>query len=657
MKLAAIVFLVCALALGVVGWRWLAVGDAARESFSSPAQEAARDEIGASSYGLQAPDRDTSTARTVASPQVPPGQETLPLKLFAAPTQDPATLIVRVVDRRTARGLAALPVSIDTLEQTRTRTDIQGLATLQVPPNVEWRLRVRPNNYHTVYEQRSVPPLAPSERREILVEVSLMERESFFARVLDGETRQPVPLAKVFAGREPVALASSDAEGVFDIPVSSEGSVMLSVKAAGYADASLRTRQGCDSRGEACELLLSRSAVLTVRLQGTTPDSWPQYSVSCSSPSQVVSGVLFEMGMGSGGDPAPRSFVCDEQGVARIDGLPSDQALVVRVSREAKLLPLRLPSLQLAPGESRELVVDLDSGCQLRGRTLDPSGVPVGKVSIWLMPLIPDANQVAGVLDGNRTSASTTSDENGRFVIDGVAPGAWQLSPAAGILQTVGEVRSGPSQESLRLVFPARVREPGAATESGARDDVAPWIQDIVVPAGPRTFDIDLTVYCGRFIHGLVVDAEGKAAQGVSVFAYDGGEQASAVTDAAGEFELGPLGPGEFQVWARDVFNSRGFAAPQAAAVGARDVLLELRPAGRLRLLYGGAAPLARYAVFQGKVAVARGTLQRGAGVHLQLPQGQLVVEITPEHSTQHLVREIELSAGDERELTLRDDE
>jgi len=656
MKRAALGFSVLVLALAVVVGTWMARSEEWGELPAALPEQAAAAWDEAAGPVVQAPEPELPDANSLAPPQAPALTRTAAEEPAASPVPDPATLIVRVVDKRTVRGLAALPVSIDGLESTRTRTDLQGTATLRVPSNLEWRLRVRPNEYHNVYVQRSVPPLEPGERRELVVEASLMEREDFFGRVLDAETRRPVLEAQVFAGAEPAALASSDAEGVFDIPISGESSRLLRIRAAGYADKLHGTRPGHDSRNRACELLLVRSAALIARLQGTPLDTWPRYEVSCASVSPTHSGVSLAMGIYAGGEEPLNTARCDEEGVARMEGLPSE-ALVLRVWHDGKLLPLRLPSLQLSPGESRELSVDLDGGCSLRGRTVDPNGVPIGRVSVWLMPLLPNASPVAGILDGRRVSARATSDESGHFVIDGVVPGSWQLSPSAEGITFVGNVRLVSFQGTRRLGYDSSDRLPGTAATVPARSDVAPWIQNIVVPSGARSFDVELVVHCDRWIAGRVIDSLGNPVYGVSVFAWDGGEQGSSSTDEAGEFSLGPLGPGNFHVWASDVFNSRGFAAPRAADVGASDVVLELRPAGRCELLYGGAAPTADYSVSQNGVPIVSGALARGVRERLSLPQGLLRVEFRPHGSSTGYVREIESSAIEARALTLREGE
>jgi hypothetical protein len=192
MKRAAVGLVVCALALAVVGWRWLATAEEARGLETAAAVKVAAGLDEARGPVVRAPAPEVSDAISIASPpQAPEAARSAAQEPAAEPAPDPATLSVRVVDKRTGRGLAALAVSIDSLESTRTRTDLQGMAMLQVPSSVEWRLRVRPNEYHNVYEQRSVPALAPGERRELVVEASLMERGPFRKRESSSERKPP----------------------------------------------------------------------------------------------------------------------------------------------------------------------------------------------------------------------------------------------------------------------------------------------------------------------------------------------------------------------------------------------------------------------------------------------------------------------------------
>lgn len=656
MKLAAISLVSCALVLAIVGWRWQAGSDLARELGSIPPVQAAETPVAAQSGNVQALPTEARRSVAPAPPQAPAPSQTAAQGSGSSSPLEPATLVVRVVDPRTAKGIAAQLVSIDSRARSKEKTDLEGRATFRLPPNVEWRVRVRSGgSYLSLYEQRTVPPLAPGECRELVVEAALMERQSFFARVLDAETRQPVAAAMVFAPGEAAPIAASDVDGIFDVPTAEQRPTNMCIRAQGYADLRLGARSDCGSRAQALEVLLARGAVLTVRLEGLPVDAWTRYVVSCTEAFQSYGSAPQLLRDASGGGSFPQRLPCDAQGLVRFESLPPDQALVVRISRDGQPLPLRLPSLQLAPGESRELRVALDDGCRLRGRTLDPRGVPVGKVAVWLMPLVRDGAPVAQIRDWERASARVMSDDKGAFSIEGVAPGAWQLAPAGGVSEFDGEVRLGGSGGGFELPDSFARRGLAATTATGERNDVAPRIQNLVVPPGARILDVDLIVYCGRFIQGRVVGVDGKAIAGVDVFACEGGIQADAVTDSWGKFLLGPLGPGDFQVWARDAIPSRRFAVPQAASAGDRDVVLVLQSGGNLLLSYPDATSPARFAVFLGTIQVKHGILPRGVGESLALPAGRLLIEVESGRSARRLVREIDLTAGAVLDLVLRD--
>ncbi|MBS1118663.1 MAG: hypothetical protein H6Q90_891 [Deltaproteobacteria bacterium] len=149
------------------------------------------------------------------------------------------------------------------------------------------------------------------------------------------------------------------------------------------------------------------------------------------------------------------------------------------------------------------LVWEVEAGATLRGRVLTAGGDPVEHAQIH-----------AGLI-GEVGIGDATSDQLGRYVVTGLAPGTYRV--------TVGSPRG-----------------------LGPRDGVE------VSVGALATVERDLTIAIGGAIHGTVVDADGRPVAAVGVSAVDSeGVRTEAMTDAAGAFAIRPLRAGDYRVLAR----------------------------------------------------------------------------------------------------------
>ncbi|MEM8712322.1 MAG: carboxypeptidase-like regulatory domain-containing protein, partial [Planctomycetota bacterium] len=236
-------------------------------------------------------------------------------------------------------------------------------------------------------------------------------------------------------------------------------------------------------------------------------------------------------------------------------GVPTGRALTVRLLHD-RLAPLEAEVAALAPGEARQVTVELAEGLRVSGRVVDAEGK--GMEGATVSASLP--GQIFGFDD--EIFRTTTSDLNGAFELEGL--------PSKTIV--VRAARKGALQSERVQIDPATSSD----TES-----------------------LTLTLETGRSIEGKATFADGSPAAGVVVEAsFDIAHMAGpaglgmtrgatneGVTNAEGEFTIGGLGSGPFRLKATSSSDGAGgeSAVPHVARLdgvrpGSKDIQLTLRP-------------------------------------------------------------------------------
>jgi protocatechuate 3,4-dioxygenase beta subunit len=144
---------------------------------------------------------------------------------------------------------------------------------------------------------------------------------------------------------------------------------------------------------------------------------------------------------GGGGSPRDyeRRFDLSPTGEFEARALPPDVSLVFEVEVDNLLSEQRMEFFKLAPGELREMEARFQLGSSIRGRVVDPKGKAVANASVW------SEGGERGPF-GGRGGRSQSTDEQGRFALQGITSGehtvhaqapGWKATESAAI--TLGE--------------------------------------------------------------------------------------------------------------------------------------------------------------------------------------------------------------------------
>jgi len=299
----------------------------------------------------------------------------------------------------------------------------------------------------------------------------------------------------------------------------------------------------------------------------------------------------------------------------------------------------------------------LEPGLRIQGTVVDGTGNPLADAEL-IAVLAPASRRVFEGSD----ERSTHSDSDGRFLIDGLAEGTYELtaqaygfgnvvkSIAAGTknvtltLRTAGKIagvvvdEAGTPVADYRITALVKrvegdlrtrqrpVRESVTATDGrfelgigagtymldvSSLDYVAATVSDVVVRSGATTDVGSIVLRDGGTVRGAVEDGGGQPVAGATLTAFRGSstslflEPARTTSDGRGEFELRGIAPGQVEI----------IASHPAYAEG-RSGVINVDPAevpAEVRIVLGQGARL------EGSVRQRDGSPVPGVDVHLTL--------------------------------------
>jgi carboxypeptidase family protein len=369
----------------------------------------------------------------------------------------------------------------------------------------------------------------------------------WFARIVDGQSG--APLAGVRVVRidgdafdpfdEPGAFADapSDASGSVRLRFPSQGTFFARAELAGHSTAYAQLEPGHGSPSASFTLLLFRAAAL--ELHATDLGGVPRADLRFRVTHKTIN--LLQRGFAVRFDESVLETRTDALGTAVLEDLPANVAITARLFDVDELLREER-ELRLEPGERRTLEWSFGTGCTLEGLALESDGSPAADVHIWLLPDDGDLN--VGDRRSGDVIASTRSAADGSFAFEGVGAGSWYVCAQPAL------------SEIAALAVPV-----------------------LVLPEQERAA-VTLTCWRGLYVSGRVLGPGDEVTERSHVFGIlvgsTGGRFVVDAETEGGEFSLGPLPPGSYNVRATCFGGPFSDAAIVTAVAGTEDVLLRL---------------------------------------------------------------------------------
>ena len=372
---------------------------------------------------------------------------------------------------------------------------------------------------------------------------------------------------------------------------------LLSV--AGVTAAALLAAPGCKRAAPPA------TAAIRGRVKSANGRPLPEVKLRIMSPDKSVAAI--------------RESVSAADGSFALEGVAAGRYLV---RAEQKGFSPATVSVDLGPGETVTTVLRLEPMQLLEGRVEDRQGQPVAQAALFAWPL---GDRQAGVVE-------IASGADGRFALAGLAPGSWTVmveAPGFGtlrlervdvparplVLRLEGEARSlgglvevngAPARDARVILGGAALSQPleTSANDKGIflfhglgyghfvmravmGDKVSRSVSVVIDDGTGWLPPVKLALVTGALFKGRVLDDLGRPLSGAEVeLTVSPVDEASELgrTDRDGQFSIGPVPPGRYDVWAR--FAAHGMLKPAEAVLRTEAVTtLDLRLARAAQLV------------------------------------------------------------------------
>lgn len=499
-----------------------------------------------------------------------------------------ATLVVRCVSKGTTRPLERIRVRVSRRDNSVGSISVRGSdpkGTLQrsavsgsdgevefaIPSGLELRLRASPEQKTAGGVDQGVPALRTGERRILVIPLTVGDDLHSHGIVMTRGDRTPIAGAKVLVLRngtwkqragelggpeiETLSQAVTGGDGRFEVATASWKNPYLRVEAEGYGPTLASLSAGSFGQDQPQVITLERGAAIdaTVIDGRGAPLAGALVSVRAD-------GFSLREEVGTFGFDGALAVNVDWSASTATDGrctlkdLPARVPLSIAITNAGKVVQKSGAPVSLEVDELRSMQFRIGGGCVVMGALLDEKGKPVASHEVWLVRATFDRARYFLSFDGQQTAAKATTDREGKFTLEDVQTGRWWIGPAP------GDSRLGPRS-----------------------DHVAPLASLVEVPPDTPRMDIVVQVQRGLYIRGRVVDSKGAPASRSRISARAEGTRSSfpALPDDAGDFILGPLMPGSFQLTATgsEWEASSDFVTANA---GDENVVLRLRAGGTI---------------------------------------------------------------------------
>lgn len=468
-------------------------------------------------------------------------------------------------------------------EAERTPGDANGRVALRVPAGEQLTLQVGGAGYQA--RELALQPLRPGERVE-LGALALQPGAAVAGKVFD-PAGQPVAGARVslrnaeggrggfaFGGRN----ADTDAAGAFRFEGVEPGAYLVEAEARGFApargEAAARVQAAAGAVPAEANLRLREGRALRGMVVNQDRRPIAGAEVFLRTPGR---GGAFTFGLPGGTAGREPDAVTDAAGRFTLQGVEAGAG--ARVNARAAGYGMAWAA---ADAQASELLVILKPALRFAGQVLGPDGQAAAGVEVRLEPVEDEEGFSFLALFDEHTAVSGA---DGRFVMEGLDPGAWHVRAASGAASAQG-LMTDLTQDVEDFIV--RLEPTSALTMRVTRDGDGAPVFDALVSLEPAAEESD-------FGHGGVVGRDVRIRVGGSGAPQIdfGGESRRERTAADGTVSFPDLPVGRYQVRVQ----AAGHATHEEILVrerGPQQRAIRLVPGADLlvRVEDGGALPL-----------------------------------------------------------------
>lgn len=608
-----------------------------------------------------------------------------------------ARLLVRCVARADGRPLAGVEVRVGAGEPRFTSTE--GRIAFEVEPGRPFVVRAQDLERFVSRETAEVSALAPGETREIVLRHESGETDRFCGLVVARADGAPIADAEVRVGEAP--RARTDAQGRFELDFAAHLTPSVRIDARGFGPAVVGAVRGHETPAWARRVELERAGALEIALQ-VPPGQLDVHVVLDAKGHQISQDAAFTTDVSA--PPLRWRADADTQGVCRFADLPPRVGLDAEVIGSAGVLFRPAEPIVLEPGESRRLAWDL-RGCDLVGHVYEADGRPAAGIPLALMQAETGRRRYEFEPRAEDVVARAMSADDGSYRFASVAAGTWILSPhsaprAAGTTPADAiapvphelTIEAGEAQHVVdirierglyirgTLVAPdgksgvlghvrARAADGALAeiyTEAKGEFALGPLARGTYVVVGSPYDHLDsapveieagapplvLRSRPGAEVAGRVIDQGGTGMLASITIGGPGGSMTMMRTQPDGSFRLGGLEAGSYTLVATTSGGQAGELAGVALAPAApvADLQIVLGPGARLRARSAGGR-VGRFHLQRDGATIGVDELLPGRTLMQVVPPGKVRVELRFPGVDLPEVRELDLAAGEEREI------
>ena len=584
-------------------------------------------------------------------------------------------------------------------------TDAAGRAIFELEPGRALGVTAGdPEHFVSQEGLERIEPLAAGETREVRLVHEAGEHAHFCGVVVARESGAPLAGAEIQVDEKP--RGKTDGAGRFELDFAAHLPPWIRVECQGFAPAYVSAEPGHERADVARRVQLEGEAALVIALQVPEGQALVRVLLRGAGHDLVHEGSFTSAFRAL---PALKwSADADAQSTCRFEKLPPGVRLDAEVLGSTGVLFRSAEPIVLQPGEQKRLEWDL-RGAEIVGHVYEADGKPAGGVPLWLLRGEPGYRRYEFGTQSNDAVGRTTSAEDGSYRFGSVSPGTWILAPQCAALAPgtapadaiapvpievtleAGEARRVVDIQLARGLYiggtlvapdgttgvPGYVRAhaatgefvlantdpqgrfvlgplaPGAFEVTG--DAYNSYLQSLPVAAEAGARDVVLRARAGAEVSGRVIDAAGAGVQAAITIGGENGSMTMTRTQSDGSFRLDGLEPGRCTLMASTSGGQAGELAGVVldAAAPLAGLEIVLKPGATLRVHYEGTG-VGQLRVRRERATLLGDGLEAGRSLTQVVPPGRIAVEFRFPGVEQPETQEVEIGAGEEREVVFR---